>query len=490
MNGLRPRQIQAVEDIASAYRAGFKAPLLRAGTGFGKTHTAATLINRTVAKQKTVWFLAHLKDLLHDTSSRLREQKIKHGFIAAGQLGDRRQSVQLVMVQTLVRRMDMYDPPDLIIIDEAHLAVANSYQKVFKWAKAGPKYYEPGGAHLLHLTATAVRPDGRGMGEVADTIIETCSTQTLIDEGLLCPIKYYAPKTVDTSSLKTLGGDFNIKQNARMMDKPKITGDAIKEYEKVARHRPAIAFCVDIQHAKNVAQAFCDAGYRAVAVSGDSDDIERDAALSGLRDGKLDIVCNCALYVAGIDVPQVACIIMLCPTKSLVKYLQSIGRGLRTHPSKDYCVIIDHAGNINEHCRDGNTPTGPRIWTLAAAPDSKTKKKAEVGEKKCPSCFASVSSLATHCGCGHEFQVVAREILHVEGDLHEIDMGAPQQQQLVMPESVDKRYLSIEELETAYRKRGHKRPELAARAAIRAQSQRKHLDLINDELMRRKLQQG
>lgn len=468
---LRPRQVKAIDDLTNAYKSGSVAPVLVAPTGFGKTATSTTVIRRTLAKGKTVWFMAHLKEILFDTAKKLNEQGIKHGWIASGQLSDRRHGVQVCMVQTLVRRLDYYTPPSLIIIDEAHLAVANTYQKIFEWAKAGPKYgraHQMLGVrtpcHLLHLTATPQRLDGRGLNEIADALIPTCSTQELIDDGLLSPIKYYAPTTVDMSSVASRGGDFAQDQAAAMMDKPKITGDAVAEYTKVARHRPAIAFCVSIEHAQHVAQAFCDAGYRAVAVSGESDPIERDAALAGLRDGKLDVVCNCALYVAGVDVPAVSCIIMLSPTKSIVKFLQSIGRGLRTHPGKDCCIVLDHAGNIGRH---GN-PTMQREWSLAASEKKKSSKKTEVGEKKCPACFASVSSLATHCACGHEFQAMPREITQVEGDLSEIDMQAQVERERIERRKEQGKAQTLGDLVAIGRSRGMKRPELWAKHVLRA----------------------
>ncbi|MEN9588595.1 MAG: hypothetical protein RLZZ481_381, partial [Pseudomonadota bacterium] len=248
---LRPRQSKAIEDIRDAYRKGYKAPVLIAPTGFGKSATAVVMIQNAIAKGHQVWFLAHLKEILNDTASRLRADGIPHGWIASGYDGNRSLPVQLVMVQTLARRLDRYKPPSLLIIDEAHLAVAKTYQEIIKWAD---------GARRLLLTATPTRLDGRGLGEVADILIPTCSTQDLIDEGLLAPIKYYAPQTVDLSGVSTRAGDFAQNELAAVMDKPKITGSAVAEYRKVAHGRPAVAFCVSIEHAKHVAEEFKAAG--------------------------------------------------------------------------------------------------------------------------------------------------------------------------------------------------------------------------------------
>jgi len=462
---LRPRQHKAVEDITSAYKRGYRAPVLIAPTGFGKTHASATIIRRALAKGKRVWFIAHLKEILTATSQKLDQENIPHGWIASGRDGNYRLPVQVAMVQTLVRRLDRYRPPDLIIVDEAHLAVANTYQQIFEWAAAGPKHSRPGGAHLLHLTATPTRLDGRGLGEVADILVPTCSTQDLIDEGLLAPIRYYAPSEPDLTGVHTTAGDFNQGELAEAMDNPVITGSAVAHYRKLADGRPAVAFCVTVEHARNVAEQFTQAGYRAVAISGESDTIERDAALQGLRDGSLDVVCNCALWVAGVDAPSIGCIILLTPTQSVVKYLQSIGRGLRIHPGKTECIVLDHAGNVKRH----GLPTDPREWTLAATEKKKNAKKSEVPVKTCPVCFATVPSAVTDCSCGHHFEPVAREINEVDGELQEITAAAKAE---AVQDRKREQYRSqtFEDLVRIGKARGMRRAELWAKHVLRARA--------------------
>lgn len=409
---LRPRQIKAIEDITAAYRAGYKAPILVMPTGGGKTHTAVEIVRKAVAKGRRVWFMAHLREILDATAKRLIAERMHHGFIMAGRLADRRQQVQIVSVQTAVRRLDRLERPDLIIIDEAHLAVAATYQDVIKWA--GPTCWR------LLLTASPIRLDGRGMGEIADIIIPTCGSAELIAEGLLAPIKYYAPSTPDLSEVQTVAGEYNQGQLAAAMDRPRITGSAVEHYIKLARNRPAVAFCVSVEHANHVAEQFRLAGFRAVAISGDTDPVIREAALADVQAGRLDVVCNCQLWVAGVDAPAVSCIIQLAPTQSLVKYLQSIGRGLRAYPGKDCCVVLDHAGNSGRH----GSPLDEREWSLSARPGKKAAKKTEVPVKQCPSCFATVAAAATDCACGHHFKPEPRQVEEVEGELQEVDMMA------------------------------------------------------------------
>jgi superfamily II DNA or RNA helicase len=471
---LRPRQANAISDIVLAYQSGKVAPILVSPTGSGKTFTAIEMIRRALAKGGRIWFLSHLKEINHDTARRLGEAGLPFSYVMAGHSYDRRQPVQVVSVQTAVRRIERLERPTLIIVDEAHLAVAATYQDIFEWAHAGPKFYKAGGAKLMHLTATPVRLDGRGMGEVADCIIETCSTQDLIDEGMLAPIKYFAPQPPDLTGVHTTAGEFNQGDLAAVMDKPKITGSAVAEWMKVARHRPTIAFCVSIEHAHHVAKQFCLAGVRAVAVSGESDPDERDAALADLKAGRIDVVCNCALFVAGVDCPSVSCVILLCPTQSLTKFLQSIGRGLRMHPGKDCCIVLDHAGNIGRH---GN-PAEARTWSLSGSGKKRGTSNQEMPIKTCPSCFRMVMAAATDCACGYHFEPKPRMIEQVDGDLQEIDLAGNDKAELarariesVMERAAKDKAAAIAALVRLAKQRGYRRPEAWAEMTWRGKVQ-------------------
>lgn len=404
---LRPRQLQAIEDLRQAYRDGYRAPILVAPTGFGKTHTSAEIIRSAVARGHSVWFLAHLREILDATSRKLDAERIAHGFIMAGKPENPAAAVQVVMVQTAVRRLGRYRKPDLIVIDEAHLAVAETYRKVVQ---------DCGSPRLLLLTATPVRLDGRGMREVADIIVPTCGTAELIAEGLLAPVRYYAPTRPDLAGVRTIAGDYAQGDLAKAMNKPSITGDAVDHYRRLAHGRPAVAFCTNIAHAKATAEAFHQAGYHAMAISGDSKPEERDQALHGLNAGDLDVVCNCALWVAGVDAPAIGCIIMLAPTKSLVKYLQSVGRGLRTHPGKQNLIVLDHAGNAFTH----GLPTEPREYSLDGA-----KKRAKAADdvepvRQCERCYFVHSPAPVCPNCGNVHPVKERKLQQQAGDLEEL----------------------------------------------------------------------
>jgi len=407
MTQLRPHQSKAIADVRAAYRAGHRAVLLCAPTGAGKTFTAAEIIKSAIERGNDVWFLAHLREILDDTARRLDQAEIPHGFIMAGMPRNPFKPVQIVSVQTAVRR-PVVKPPGLIIIDECHLAIADTYKKVIEAAGSPP---------LVGLSGSPQRLDGRGLGELFDVLVPTCSTADLIDEGLLAPIRYYAPSKPDLAGIRSRAGDFALDQLAEAVDRPSIIGDAVAHYRKHAHGRRAVAFCVNIAHAEHVAAAFCQVGYRAVAISGNSTREERKAALAGLRQGTIDIVCNCALWVAGVDCPEIGCVILLRPTKSLTMYLQSVGRGLRTCPGKQDLIVLDHASCVFTH----GFPSDPREWSLDAKPKRAGANAPAVRE--CPACFACHPPAPVCPACGHLYvrEAVPQGPEQVDGHLVEVD---------------------------------------------------------------------
>jgi DNA repair protein RadD len=403
---LRPRQVKALDDLRNAYASGARAPILVAPTGFGKTATAAEIVRLSISKGRKVWFLAHLREILDDTSQRLIRANIPHGQIKAGTHTDYTKPVQVVAVQTAVRRPRL-PRPDLIIVDECHLAVAESYRKVIAAA---------GNPLLMGLTGTPQRLDGRGLGEVFDCLVPTCSSAELIDEGLLAPVRVYAPPAVDLSGLRTRAGEYDQGQASEILSRPAVVGDALSHWKKLCVGRRGVAFCTTVAHAQAVADQWQRAGYRAMAVHGGSDDAERREAILGLRAGRLDLVACAQLWIAGVDVPEIDAVIWLRPTQSLTAWLQGNGRGLRIAPGKRDLLILDHVNN----CRRLDHPLAVHQWTL----DGKRKRDREQAPsvKVCPQCFATSASTVQVCReCGHVFAPQERrELQQVDGELVEL----------------------------------------------------------------------
>jgi DNA repair protein RadD len=446
---LRPHQLQAIADVRAAYGEGCRAPILCAPTGAGKTFTAAEIIKSAISKGNRVWFVAHLREILDDTSRRLDVAGIKHGFIMAGKPRNLHEYVQIVSVQTAMRR-EFPIKPGLIIIDECHLAVANTYKKVIEAAGSPP---------ILGLTGSPCRLDGRGLGELFDRIIPTCSTRDLITQGMLAPIRYYAPSKPDLEGIRMRAGDYALDQLEEAVTRSRITGDAVNHYRRMCDGKRAVVFCVSVKHAEHVAAQFRAAGYRAVAISGKSAAADRKKALTGLRSGEIQVVCNAQLWVAGVDVPEIECVVLLRPTKSLTFYLQSIGRGLRTAPGKKACVVLDHAGCIFEH----GPPDMPRKWSL----DAKKRRGKQIAPavRECPSCFAAHEPAPVCPLCGHVYTTQERSgPEQVEGTLDAVDLEAMQRER----KREQGKAQSVEELTEIGKQRGYRNPHAWALHVMRA----------------------
>jgi superfamily II DNA or RNA helicase len=448
---LRPRQTKAVEDLRQAYASGARAPILVAPTGFGKTATATEIVRLTIARGRSVWFLAHLREILDDTADRLQAAGIPFGSIRAGRSADYSKLVQVVAVQTAVRRSGL-PRPDLIIIDECHLAVANTYRKVI--AAAGHPL-------LLGLTGTAQRLDGRGLREVFDRLVLTCTTAELIEEGLLAPVRVFAPPGADLSKLHTRAGDFDQGEASAVLSKPAVVGDALSHWQQLCQGRRGVAFCTTVAHAEAVARQWQAAGYRAVAVHGGSEDADRREAVAGLRAGRLDLVACAQLWIAGVDVPEIDAVIWLRPTQSLTAWLQGNGRGLRTAPRKRDLLVLDHVGN----CQRLGHPLEVHEWSL----EGRVKRSREAGlsVRVCPKCFACMPSARQVCpDCGHEFVAERRELEHVDGELVEVQRREAKREQ--------GQAQTLEDLIQIGKRRGMKNPRGWARHVLAARQAKGH----------------
>lgn len=451
---LRPYQATLVERTRANFIAGRTSQLLVLPTGGGKTVCFSYMAERAVSKGLRVWILAHRVELLDQISRTLREFAVPHGMIAPGYLGDRRKPVQVASVFTLARRLDRYEAPDLIIVDEAHHAISTS-----TWGKvitAFPK------AKLLGVTATPIRLSGEGLGDLFQCMVQGPTMRELIDLGALSPYRLFAPAGVDLSGVHTRAGDFVRGEIEAAMDKPSITGDAVSHYQKLAPGRRAVAFCVSVEHAVHVAESFRAAGIPAQAIDGAMDRTLRASVLSEFAAGRIQVLASCDLISEGFDVPAIEAAILLRPTQSLGLYLQQVGRALRTFPGKSEAIILDHAGNVKRH----GLPDEERVWSLDGTHRQKKAARSEVPVKTCGSCFATVESAATHCRCGWEFPVQKREVQHVDGELQEIDP-----QQVIRERRLEQgRAQSEADLVAIGRARGMKRPELWARHVLRARA--------------------
>lgn len=399
---LRPYQVQDIEKLRDAFRQGARAPLYQLSTGGGKTVVFSHVILSAIAKGTRVLVLAHRRELIKQASDKLTALGVPHGIVAAGLDRDHSAQVIVASIQTVARRLDSLPQFGLVVIDEAHHAVANTWSKLLEGQT---------NARLLGVTATPARLDGKGLGQSCgghfDTIVCGPSMQELVDQGYLAPTKVFIPSaTIDTKGIKTIAGDYDEGELEKRATG--VTGDAVAEFAALPEGTTAMCFCVTVAHAEAVAAAFQEAGYRAVAVHGGMDKADRDDAIQGLQDGRTQVLTSCEIISEGVDVPSVGCVILLRPTKSLTMCLQQIGRGMRPKANGGHLTVLDHAKNCVVH----GLPTEEREWTL----EGKAKSDKDVvppqpwacvacnhlnppARPTCAECGAAKPWKCRECGC-------------------------------------------------------------------------------------------
>ncbi len=445
---LRDYQTGCIQDIRQAYRAGRRAPLLVAPTGSGKTVMFSYIADGTSKKGNRVLILVHRQELVDQTCRTLHAFQVDHGVIAAGRSPDRAHAVQVGSVQTVVKRLDFFKP-DLIIIDEAHHGTAGSWRKVIE---ANPQ------ARILGVTATPERLDGKGLGEVYDELIQGPEVSWLIEHGHLCKPKYFAPPTVvDLTGIHKTAGDYNKGELAAAMDKATVTGDAVDHYRRICPGVPAVAFCASIANAEHVAMQFQSAGFRAATIDGTLDRDDRRDRVRALGDGRLHVLTSCEIINEGFDLPVVTAAILLRPTMSLGLHLQQIGRVLRPSPGKVNSIILDHVGNLGRH----GLAEQERDWSLEGRTKRKRAKSDEdqLTVRQCPNCYACHDPAPRCPECGHLYEIKAREIEHVDGELVELDVEAIRRAKKREQASAQ----TYEDLVAIGRQRGYSSPHIWAR---------------------------
>jgi superfamily II DNA or RNA helicase len=392
----------------------FRAPLLVSPTGSGKTVMFAYLTKKLTANGYRTVILAHRKELLAQISSTLRMFHVKHSLIAPSVDYNDEHLVHVASVFSVVRRLHIVKCPDFVIIDEAHHCVSGStWNKTLDmWASINPKL------RVIGVTATPERLSGEGLDATFDKLVLGPTVAELISSGYLSPFKIFAPpQPVDTSQLHRRMGDYVKSEAADLMDKPKITGNAIDHYRKHLNGAPAVAFCVSIKHAHNVAEQFRSHGFKAVAIDGQLSDSERTKRTADFAAGRLNVMTSCDLISEGYDVPGMMGCINLRPTESLALCLQQWGRTLRYQNGK-IAIILDHVANSARH----GLPDTDRQWTLRGRDRKKRQRdQDDVAIRQCKCCGAVCNASKQQCPeCGNCFPIKARKIKEVEGNLEEI----------------------------------------------------------------------
>jgi ATP-dependent helicase IRC3 len=340
---LRPYQREAIDAVLAARRRGVRRMLVCLPTGAGKTVIFSQLARLA---QRQVLVLAHREELLFQARDKL-QQALGDGQVVAIERGQDRAGQDAKVLVCSIRSLHEERLAGviggrnlgLVVYDECHHAAAEDNLRVLRQIGA----FDPAWTGtLLGFTATTARGDGKGLDAVFESIVYSRSLPDLIADGYLSPLRGFRVATsADLTRLSSSGLDFRDEELAEAVDIEERNALVARSIQELARDRRTIAFCVTVNHARNLCKSLNLLGVPAGIVHGAMKGEERARALADFRAGVVQVMCNVAVLTEGFDDPGVSCVAMARPTRSEGLYAQCVGRGTRLHPGKKDCLILD-----------------------------------------------------------------------------------------------------------------------------------------------------
>lgn len=375
--------------------------LLDLPTGAGKTAVSAFIVDGFVRSGLRVMFICPYVTLIEQTATRFVQYGMDSESISYmwrdHPLNDLTKPIIIASADTLIRRQ-MPKDIDLIIIDEAHL----KRKRILTFITETP-------AKVIGLSAT---PFATFMGQYYGTLIKPTSLKELIQQGQLSSYEFYAPVKPNLQGVKTtnttMGNDYNENDLSEIMCGSDLVGNVVQNWLEHGQNLSTICFCVNVKHANYVTDQFNQSGVNAEIMTAGTPMDERRLIISRFESGITKIIVNVGVLVAGFD-SDVRCIIYARPTRSKIRWVQCIGRGLRTAQGKEKCIIFDHSGTVHRL----GFPDDISYDTLSFKDDgmSEAKKreqaKREKKPKECPECkYVKPIGIYTCPKCGFEPKVM------------------------------------------------------------------------------------
>ena len=310
--------------------------------------------------------------------------------------------------------------------------VHNCHSSIAKTRKGILQMYIDKNKTILGLTATPCRSDGRGLGEIYEAIIPAIGISALTKQEYLVPCVYYGAKELpDLENIPIVAGDYNKKALGERVDKVKLVGDIYDNWARLAIDRQTVIFATNVNHSKHIKELFQKRGVSCEHIDSHTPDEDRRDIYDNFRDGNIQVLTNCAILGEGVDFPWVSCVVLAKPSKSYARFVQMAGRGLRPHPGKAECLILDHSGLVFRH----GFLDDEVCWSLDGKKIAwkKTTRKKEKKILDCEICGTLFSG--NRCTqCGHEIKNYGKRIETTDDDLHEIGKNKKKDKELTTEE--------------------------------------------------------
>lgn len=408
---LRPYQAATISGLFSWWREHGNDPAVAVlPTGAGKTIVFSALIKnlRDSCPDCRILILSHTKELVGQAADKLSAfwPDAPVGIYAAGL--KRRDTVDDIISasrDSIARALDKFEAFDLVIIDEAHL-ISNKNEGRYRAIIDHFLGLNPDAA-VIGFTATPYRSGSAGGFIYGDErlfkgVAHEVKMISLMREGYLCPItaKAIGEGAIDTDGIRLSGGDFAPGELAKAAECSPLVKSAVKDWKTKAYdkgRRSNCFFAVSVAHAEMIQAAVLELGIPCGLVTGETPSDERADTLAAFEAGDLPALVNIATLTTGWDAPRLSCIVLMRPTKSLVLYLQIVGRGLRLHESKADTLVLDYGENLERF--------GPIDQATPAA-----KRKGPPKTQVCEHCESLISFFAFNCpDCGGHIKDLPRK---------------------------------------------------------------------------------
>ena len=338
---LREYQQEALDSLAAMRQNRETIALLYHATGTGKTVTAVMDAKRCGGR---VLFVTHTMELVNQAYNTFRDlwPEVSVGKFADN-LKEPNAHVVCGSIQSVALNLDQFreDAFDYLIIDEAHHASADTYQKVLSYFK--PQF-------TLGLTATPERADDINILDIFKNTAHKLDIKTAVEIGALVPVRCIRIHTnIDMTKVRFNSVQYNIRDldvKICVTERNQLIVDIWLDY---VRDKRTVVFCASVKHAEQIAELFRAAGVAAIAVSGSMKTSERNEQLAKFASGEIKVLCACDLLNEGWDCPQTEVLFMARPTMSKVLYTQQLGRGMRTSEGKDHLMVFDFVDNASQY---------------------------------------------------------------------------------------------------------------------------------------------
>lgn len=376
---LRNYQLDCIKSVTQALKHGQKRVGISLATGSGKTvsrlmyypcmietfraaanSNCKVIFTQLIDKIKSrpdkgdaTLILAHRRELVEQAARHCEDTypnkkiEIDMGSLHASGTAD----ITIASVQSITSkdRINKYDPSrfKLVLVDEAHHIVARSYLTVLTHFGLNKKQADS--PALVGVSATFSRFDGVKLGSAIDEIVYHKDYVDLISDKWLSDVIFTTVKsTANLSKVKSSAfGDFQTGELSKAVNTDQINDITIRSWmAKAPDRKSTLVFCVDVAHVEALTKRFREHGFDARYVTGDTPKVERSELLQSFRNGEFPVLVNCGVFTEGTDIPNIDCVILSRPTRSKNLLIQMIGRGMRLHPSKKNCHVIDLVSSL------------------------------------------------------------------------------------------------------------------------------------------------